>query len=89
MKLNWLSIGLLAALSRDADAFQKGRRDTPRDQLQYGVNYFDQKVNHFPDDPQFNISPLSNNTFKQRYYFDSTYYKPGELSSYFCHVDEI
>ncbi|KAI1094397.1 peptidase S28 [Rostrohypoxylon terebratum] len=77
MKLNWLPIGLLAALSRDADAFQKARRDTPRNQLQYDVHYFDQKVNHFPDDPQFNISPLSNNTFKQRYYFDSTYYKPG------------
>ncbi|KAI1661656.1 peptidase S28 [Daldinia decipiens] len=76
MKLNWLSIGLLAALSRDAGALQI-KREVPRDQLQYGVHYFDQKVNHFPDNELFSKSNLSRGTFKQRYYFDSSYYKPG------------
>lgn len=76
MKLNWLSIGLLAALSRDAGAMQI-KREAPRDKLQYGVHYFDQKINHFPDNELFSKSNLSHGTFKQRYYFDSSYYKPG------------
>ncbi|KAL7626655.1 hypothetical protein AAE478_003429 [Parahypoxylon ruwenzoriense] len=77
MKPHWLSISFLAALlSPDAQALQI-KRDTPRDEPQYGVNYFDQKINHFPDDERFTRSPLSNGTFKQRYYFDASYYKPG------------
>ncbi|KAI1393617.1 peptidase S28 [Hypoxylon trugodes] len=76
MKLRWLSIGLLALLSQDAKALQI-RRDTPRDQLDYDVHYFDQKINHFLNSEQFTKSDLSHGTFKQRYYFDSSYYKPG------------
>lgn len=76
MKLCWLSIGLLASLSQGIRALQV-KRDTPRDQLQYDANYFDQKINHFPDSETFAKSNLSSGTFKQRYYFDDTYYKPG------------
>ncbi|KAI4159125.1 MAG: hypothetical protein L6R39_000424, partial [Caloplaca ligustica] len=32
-------------------------------------------VDHFPDNPRY--APHTNATFSQRYYFDSTYYKPG------------
>lgn len=74
--MRWLSIGLLAALVRDTSALQV-RRDTPRDELQYDAHYFNQKINHFPHSKQFAKSTLGNGTFKQRYYFDSSYYKPG------------
>ncbi|KAI4870831.1 peptidase S28 [Hypoxylon rubiginosum] len=76
MKLSWMSIGLVASLSRGIEA-QQTRRDVPRDQLQYDVNYFDQKINHFPDSEIYTKSNLSHGTFSQRYYFDDTYYKPG------------
>ncbi|KAI1417477.1 peptidase S28 [Hypoxylon sp. FL1857] len=76
MKMRWWSTGLLAALSWDTEAFQI-KRDTPRDELQYPANYFDQLINHFPNSAQFAKSNLSHGTFKQRYYVDSSYYKPG------------
>ncbi|XXH04955.1 hypothetical protein Hte_011378 [Hypoxylon texense] len=76
MKLSWMSIGLVASLSHGIEALQT-RQDVPRDQLQYGVNYFDQLINHFPDSEIYTKSNLSHGTFKQRYYFDDTYYKPG------------
>ncbi|KAI1872410.1 uncharacterized protein JN550_004129 [Neoarthrinium moseri] len=41
----------------------------------YPVNYFDQQIDHFPNSDRY--SPHTNDTFKQRYYFDSTYYKSG------------
>ncbi|GAW24549.1 hypothetical protein ANO14919_141360 [Xylariales sp. No.14919] len=48
-------------------------RDIPRQDLQYEAHYFQQRINHFPDDKL----PFVNETFTQRYYFDSSYYKPG------------
>ncbi|RWA08733.1 hypothetical protein EKO27_g6366 [Xylaria grammica] len=48
-------------------------RDIPRQDLQYEAHYFQQRINHFPD----NKLPFVNETFTQRYYFDSSYYKPG------------
>jgi hypothetical protein len=41
----------------------------------YPVNYIDQPIDHFPISDRYN--PHKSATFKQRYYFDSTYYKPG------------
>ncbi|KAI1633769.1 serine carboxypeptidase S28-domain-containing protein [Biscogniauxia mediterranea] len=72
MKLSWISLALLAALPGQTRALQL-KRDTPRDELTYAPNYFQQKINHFPE----NGLPYANSTFTQRYYFDSSYYKPG------------
>ncbi|KAI0015344.1 serine carboxypeptidase S28-domain-containing protein [Xylariomycetidae sp. FL0641] len=72
MKLSWMSFGLLAATLQAAEALQK-KRDTPREDLTYKANYFQQKINHFPE----NGLPYANETFTQRYYFDHSYYKPG------------
>ncbi|KAI8627431.1 extracelular serine carboxypeptidase-like protein [Xylariaceae sp. FL1651] len=70
--LTWLAIGFIAAALDNAQALQQ-RRDTSRQSLQYAANYFQQKINHFPE----NKLPFVNETFTQRYYFDSSYYKPG------------
>ncbi|TAQ91065.1 hypothetical protein B7494_g612 [Chlorociboria aeruginascens] len=42
---------------------------------QYTAHLFDQPIDHFPNDPRY--APHTKATFKQRYFFDSTYYKPG------------
>ncbi|KAI3336489.1 peptidase S28 [Xylariaceae sp. AK1471] len=72
MRLNFLAIGLIAATLDIAQALQR-KRDTPRQNLQYKAHYFQQKINHFPQ----NKLPFANETFTQLYYFDSSYYKPG------------
>ena len=41
----------------------------------YPANYIQTPIDHFPDNPRY--APHTNATFSQRYYFDSTYYKPG------------
>ncbi|KAL1305477.1 hypothetical protein AAFC00_002353 [Neodothiora populina] len=41
----------------------------------YDAHIIDMPIDHFPNSPQY--KPHANGTFKQRYYFDSTYYKPG------------
>jgi hypothetical protein len=33
------------------------------------------QIDHFPDSDRY--VPHTSNTFKQRYFFDSSYYKPG------------
>ncbi|KAH9883670.1 peptidase S28 [Xylariomycetidae sp. FL2044] len=37
--------------------------------------YFDQVIDHFPQSPRY--EPHPNGTFKQRYYFEGSYYKAG------------
>ncbi|KAA8576690.1 hypothetical protein MFRU_014g01720 [Monilinia fructicola] len=46
-----------------------------REALAYKPYTIDQPIDHFPDDPAY--APHTNATFKQRYFFDTTYYKPG------------
>ncbi|ETN44465.1 uncharacterized protein HMPREF1541_10135 [Cyphellophora europaea CBS 101466] len=41
----------------------------------YPANTIDQPIDHFPDSPRY--APHTNDTFKQRYFFDDTYYKTG------------
>ena len=41
----------------------------------YPAHTIDMPIDHFPDSPRY--APHTNATFSQRYYFDSTYYKPG------------
>lgn len=81
MKSDWWRciISLAAVLPIGIGALQTRQQDetTPRDQLQYAAHYFDQQINHFPDDEQFAKSNLSHGTFTQRYYYDTSYYKPG------------
>ena len=40
-----------------------------------GISALTWQIDHFPDDPRY--EPHTTETFKQRYFFDSTYYKPG------------
>ncbi|KAI1179941.1 peptidase S28 [Nemania sp. FL0916] len=37
--------------------------------------YFDQTIDHFPHSPRY--APHAKGTFKQRYYVETSYYKPG------------
>ena len=37
--------------------------------------YFDMPVDHFPDDPRY--EPHTDRTYKNRYWFDASHYKPG------------
>ncbi|ESZ98251.1 hypothetical protein SBOR_1347 [Sclerotinia borealis F-4128] len=46
-----------------------------REPFPYAPYTIDQPIDHFPDDPVY--APHTNATFKQRYIFDTTYYKPG------------
>ncbi|KIN05897.1 hypothetical protein OIDMADRAFT_100781 [Oidiodendron maius Zn] len=41
----------------------------------YPPHYFDQPIDHFPHSARY--APHTKDTFKQRFFFDSTYYKPG------------
>ncbi|KAF7516693.1 hypothetical protein G7054_g14050 [Neopestalotiopsis clavispora] len=43
--------------------------------ISYDAYYFDQKIDHFPTSDRY--LPHTNDTFKQTYYFDTSYYKPG------------
>ncbi|EXJ65267.1 hypothetical protein A1O7_01608 [Cladophialophora yegresii CBS 114405] len=49
-----------------------GRNGRPTN---YTVYTFDQPIDHFQTSPRY--APHTNATFKQRYWFDDTYYKPG------------
>ncbi|KAM0315814.1 hypothetical protein ACHAO8_003668 [Botrytis cinerea] len=46
-----------------------------RDTLAYTAHTIDQPIDHFPNDPAY--APHTNATFKQRYWYDAKYYKPG------------
>lgn len=46
-----------------------------RQSSSYPVYTIDQPIDHFPNDDRYR--PHTNATFKQRYVFDSSYYKPG------------
>ena len=46
-----------------------------QDASQYPAHTIDMPIDHFPTNPRY--APHTNATFIQRYYFDSTYYKPG------------
>ena len=46
-----------------------------QDASQYPAHTIDMPIDHFPNNPRY--APHTNATFSQRYYFDSTYYKPG------------
>ncbi|KAF7879001.1 hypothetical protein EAF04_000201 [Stromatinia cepivora] len=46
-----------------------------REALAYKAHTIEQPIDHFPNDPVY--APHTNATFKQRYWFDATYYKPG------------
>ena len=46
-----------------------------QDDSTYAPHMIDMPIDHFPDNPRY--APHTNATFRQRYYFDSRYYKPG------------
>ncbi|KAI0535231.1 extracelular serine carboxypeptidase-like protein [Xylaria digitata] len=73
MKVTKVLTATLITTTLDSVQAHDRKRDVPRQDLQYEAHYFQQKINHFPDDKL----PFVNETFAQRYYFDSSYYKLG------------
>jgi hypothetical protein len=51
------------------------RRQTDGRPTSYDVHTIDMPIDHFPDSDRY--LPHTNVTFKQRYFFDQTYHKPG------------
>ncbi|KAJ2990867.1 hypothetical protein NUW58_g2743 [Xylaria curta] len=74
-----LAVALITAALDGVLAHQR-KRDSSREDLQYQAHYFQQKINHFPE----NGLPFANKTFTQRYYFDSSYYRPVVRQVPFC-----
>jgi hypothetical protein len=74
MKTTSVAVGLLAALlagtTSGTQVAYVPRDDSGRSSLVYPANYFDQLIDHFPEEGP-------SGTFQQRYYVDSTYYQPG------------
>ncbi|KAF2150317.1 extracelular serine carboxypeptidase-like protein [Myriangium duriaei CBS 260.36] len=46
-----------------------------RTTLNYPANYIDMPIDHFPNNPRY--APHPKGTFRQRYFYDYSYYKPG------------
>lgn len=72
---------LLAGLSLASAGSPRERRRQKADKISrrqsssYPVYTLDQPIDHFPNEDRY--KPHTNATFKQRYTFDSSYYKPG------------
>ncbi|KAI0435247.1 extracelular serine carboxypeptidase-like protein [Xylaria sp. FL1042] len=73
MRVPKILVAALSTATFDNVQARHLKREVPRQDLQYEAHYFQQKINHFPQ----NKLPYANETFTQRYYFDTTYYKPG------------
>ncbi|KAL6163028.1 hypothetical protein ACJQWK_10624 [Exserohilum turcicum] len=65
----------VAALGAVASPNSKAKRQTPSTAEAYAPHAIDQPIDHFPHSNRY--VPHTNDTFKQRYFFDSSYYKPG------------
>lgn len=71
----------LSLASAGTQLTRRGLRSSQNTELKsrqtstYTPYTIDQPIDHFPDDAQY--EPHTNATFKQRYVYDSTYYKPG------------
>ncbi|KAI4183955.1 MAG: hypothetical protein L6R41_005066 [Letrouitia leprolyta] len=71
----------LAALPLACAIIHRGLYDSKdslerrQDQPAYQAHTIEVPIDHFPDNPRY--APHTNATFSQRYYFDSSYYKPG------------
>ncbi len=63
----------------ESNPFELARRDLEARDINpeklYPKQYFDIPVDHFPDNPKY--APHTNRTFKNRYWFDDSHYKPG------------
>ena len=70
-------LGLVAASSIPKFPYAENinRRQSDNNGTGYPANTIDQLIDHFPDSDRY--LPHDNGTFKQRYFFDSTYYQPG------------
>ncbi|PQE06585.1 extracelular serine carboxypeptidase protein [Rutstroemia sp. NJR-2017a BVV2] len=62
-------------LTRHGASQRKDVSVSRRATLAYKPYTIDMPIDHFPNDPTY--APHTNATFKQRYFFDATYYKPG------------
>ncbi|OCL06367.1 hypothetical protein AOQ84DRAFT_223885 [Glonium stellatum] len=69
--------GLAAAMSPSRASVEKKTIESVRRQAgpEYPAHTINMPIDHFPNNPRY--APHTNATFKQRYFFDSTYYKLG------------
>lgn len=74
-----LLVSLLPALAGFAAAAPPmaslARRQSPARPTTYAAHTIDMPIDHFPNSDRY--TPHTTATFKQRYFFDSTYYQPG------------
>ncbi|CAK4017316.1 serine protease EDA2 [Lecanosticta acicola] len=63
---------LALALALTCSAFARTYRHS---KTQYPAHTIDQPIDHYPNSGRY--EPHTNATFSQRYFFDSSYYKPG------------
>ena len=83
MLLQILAIALAALPSTNAvppgqplaPKFVQPSLERRQDASPYPAHTINTPIDHFPNSPRY--APHTNATFSQRYYFDSTYYKPG------------
>lgn len=69
------ALSLAYAMVPDQRLATRQLAPSPRSSLNYSAHTIDMPIDHFPDNPRY--APHTNATFRQRYYFDTTYYKPG------------
>ncbi|KAK3070033.1 hypothetical protein LTR53_011153 [Teratosphaeriaceae sp. CCFEE 6253] len=73
--------GVQGLLKRQLGRVQYGTLQARQDALDYPAYTFDQPIDHFSNSSRY--EPHTDATFKQRYFFDDSYYKPGV--SFFKH----
>ncbi|KAK3074828.1 hypothetical protein LTR53_002423 [Teratosphaeriaceae sp. CCFEE 6253] len=67
--------GVEGLLKRQLGRAQYGTLQVRQDALDYPAYTFDQPIDHFSNSSRY--EPHTDATFKQRYFFDDSYYKPG------------
>ncbi|KAF2857234.1 hypothetical protein K470DRAFT_223779 [Piedraia hortae CBS 480.64] len=70
--MTWLSFCLFALASSPIAAVTAA---TNRSAINYVARTIDMPIDHFPHDDRY--APHTNKTFKQRYFVDDSYYRPG------------
>ncbi|WPH03942.1 extracelular serine carboxypeptidase [Acrodontium crateriforme] len=77
MKLNTLAVLAASGTVAAARRFRRSENalETRATDATYEAHTIDQPIDHFPHSSRY--APHETATFKQRYFFDSSYYKPG------------
>ncbi|KAK5683137.1 hypothetical protein LTS10_004668 [Elasticomyces elasticus] len=68
-------VGAIASVQRVPGRAQYGAIEARQSSTEYAAHTIDQIIDHFPNISRY--EPHTSATFKQRYFFDDSYYKPG------------